>query len=295
MELSKSSATSQINKSQKFVLPCQSRVLSKPCQSQSSNTKEWLHIQHKLVDKSPVLKAVLERSANVVVKYGPPETMRNEYMVSETLYKNRVPGMIKYYCSFQCADIIANVVQKGYLCDGGETIAYIVMPYFSLGDMNKYIWNRENFGLLKNVLAQVCFAILYASQTCSFVHNDLHMYNILLRKTTKTKLVYGDIHLPIRSLCAIIMDFEKSTVHSSTYVDREAYSTIRDILNRATSLDNSDMSLAIDVSLLNRWMSTNTSITSDTYNQVKHIIDDATILYEKSKLPPNPFASAAKQ
>ena len=282
MELYKSSATSQINKSQKFVLPCQSRV-------QSSNTKEWLQIQHKLVEKSPVLKAVLERSNNVVVKYGQPKIMHNEYSVSEALYTSKVPNMIKYFCSFQCADDIANIVKKGYLCDGGEDIAYIVMPYYSLGDMNKYVWNRENFGLLKNILTQVSFAILYASKTCRFVHNDLHMYNILLRKTKKTKLVYGDIDLPLQSLYAVVMDFEKSTVQLGT--PREAYYTIRDILNRATSLDNSDMSLAIDVSDLNQLMSTNTSITTDTYTHVKFIIDNAIILYEKakSKLPPNPF------
>jgi hypothetical protein len=162
------------------------------------------------------------------------------------------------------------------------------MPYYILGDMHKYVWNRENFGLLKNILTQVSFAILYASQTCNFVHNDLHMYNILLRKTKKTKLLYGDIELPIQSLYAVVTDFEKSTIQHGT--PRDAYSTIRDILNRATSLDKSDLSLAIDVSLLNQWMSKNTIITSDTYKQVKSIIDNASILYEKSKLPPNPFS-----
>lgn len=281
MELVKSSATSQINRSQKFVLPCQSSV-------SSGNTKEWLQIQDKLVEKSPVLKAVLQRSRHVVVKYGPLETMRTEYTVSQALYKSKVPNMIKYYCFFQCKDDITKVVQKGYLCDGGEDIAYIIMPYYSLGDMNKYTWNRGCLGLLKNVLTQVSFAVLYASQTCGFVHNDLHMYNILLRKTKKTKLEYGDIDLSIQSLYAVVMDFEKSTVQRGT--SREAYNTIRDILNRATSLENSDMSLAIDVSLLNTWMSTNTPITTEVYKQIKQVIDNATILYEKSKLPPNPFA-----
>ena len=284
MDLPKSSATTQINVSRKFVLPCQTRM-------DSGEDKTWLQIQNKLVENAPVLKGILERGRNVVVKYGTPGLMSHEYSVSESLFKFKVPNMMKYFCSFQCLDDINTVVTKGTLCNGGNQMGYIVMPYYTMGDMNHHVWNRDNFGVLKNVLTQICFALLYASETCGFVHNDLHMYNVLLRQTRKTQLSYGDVQLPIDSLYAIIMDFERSHTHEGQPQarPRDAYFTIRGVLNLATSLEKSDMALNYNMSHVNSWMSANTPITEDTYSILKTTIDTMTILYEKSKIPANPF------
>lgn len=283
--LRKASSTVQINATQKFLLPCQKKVDS----FSSKNTKEWLQIRNKLVEKAPVLQGILTSNKDVVVKYGTPDLMTNEYTISETLYKNKIPNMMKYYCSFKCIDDISTVVQKGYLCgtDTGTETAYIIMPFYVLGDMNKYVWNRGSFGLLKSVLTQICYSVLYASQTCGFVHNDLHMFNVLLRKTKKTHLVYGNITLQIECLYAMIMDFERSKV--DTGLPRDAYLTIRGVLNLATNLDNSDLALLCDTAVLTSWMTTNTPITQETYAEVKKLIDRMSIAYVKSELPPNPF------
>jgi hypothetical protein len=171
--------------------------------------------------------------------------------------------------------------------NGSNVFGYIVMPYYSLGDLHKQLWKRETLNQLKNILAQTSYAVLYAFETCGFVHNDLHLYNILIRKTKKKQLHYGDIGLDIDTYYAIIMDFEKSTLHQGN--PRDAYYTIRDMINRVTSLENSDMALQADVSLLNRWMSDNTPITKETYSKIKGLIDHITILYERSKIPQNPF------
>jgi len=159
------------------------------------------------------------------------------------------------------------------------------MPYYALRDLNKIHWNRDSFEDLKNVLTQACFAVLRSFETCRFVHNDLHLQNILVRKTTKKQLDYGEVSLPLGSYFAVIMDFEKSSLDVGE--PRDAYFTIRYILNLATSLDHSDLSLAIDVAPLNRMMSQNAPVTTDTYRQVKSVIDGTSILYKKSKLPPN--------
>jgi hypothetical protein len=85
------------------------------------------------------------------------------------------------------------------------------------------------------------------------------------------------------------MDFEKSTFNKAYY--RDVIRTIHGILTLATRLEKSDMMLSIKIDPLNTWMSENVPITNTTYAVVKSIIDQIGIVYEKSKLPPNPFSS----
>lgn len=211
--------------------------------------------------------------------------MSREYNIAEELANYNIPNMMRYYCSFVCKDTFGIVGQRKQLCDvnGKEDIGYIVMPYYSLGDLHKHPWNRGSLDQLKNILIQASYAVLYAFEKCKFVHNDLHLYNILIRRTKKSVLMYGDIDLDIGPHYAIIMDFERSTLHAGS--PRDVYFTIRDMINRATSLERSDMALQADVSQLNQWMSENTPVTKGTYDCVKDIIGRITILYEKSRIP----------
>ena len=84
------------------------------------------------------------------------------------------------------------------------------------------------------------------------------------------------------------MDFDKSKINIENK-PRDAYYTIRGILNLVISLENSDIALKCDTYKIDSLMSSNAPITNDTYTQIKILIDNMIILYEKSKLPPNPF------
>lgn len=283
MELSKSSETRSNSSSHKFRLPCQSRVDEHP------DTSKWLEIRKRLSAESSVLQGLLlDNNRDIVVKYGKTNTITNEYIIANELEKHHIPNMIKYYCFFVYKDVLEHVGIKRHLCDpSGTEVGYLVMPYYSLGDLHKHPWKRETLHQLKNVLTQVSYAVLYAYETCGFVHNDLHLYNILLRKTKKKHIQYGNISLEIDVYYAIIMDFERSTMNIGN--PRDVYHTIRDIINRAIGLENSDVMLGVDVSQLNIWMSDNTPITKEIYEKTKSVIDRITILYEKSKIPLNPF------
>jgi serine/threonine protein kinase len=275
MDLKKSPETRRTSQSFKFRLPCQSK---------------WLEIRKQLTIEHPVLHGILiEQNKDVVVKYGLVDLINKDYRISNELINHYVPNIIKYYCSFVCKDTLEHIPQQKYLChpNGAENIGYLVMPYYSLGDLHNHCWKRETLNELKNILTQACFAVLYAFETCGFVHNDLHLFNILIRKTKKSSLHYGDVRLAIGTYYVIIMDFEKSTLQVES--PRDAYFTIRNILNNATSLRKSNLALEVNVSLINRWMSGNTPITNHTYANVKDIIDTISILYEKDKVPPNPF------
>lgn len=285
MELVRSSETRNKALSQKFRLPCQSRI------DEQDDTSIWLEIRQRLSNQSPILHGLLlEQNKDVVVKFGNSEIIKKEYSIAEELSKYNIPNIIKYYCSFICKDIFTTIGNRKYLCDpkGDENIVYIVMPYYSLGDLHKYPWKKDTLDQLKNILTQACYAVLYAYETCGFIHNDLHLYNILIRKTKKKTLTYGNIDLNIDTFYAIIMDFEKSNLHTGS--PRDVYFTIRNMINLATSLDTSDLALQADISQLNKWMSDNTPITKNTYTIIKDIISKISILYERSKIPPNIFA-----
>lgn len=274
--MSKSSETRN-SRSHKFILPCQERA----------HVKGWLHIEDKLVEESPVLKGVLDKRKHVVVKYGSPETIKKDYSIAMTLHQ--IPNMINYYCMFECNDHIETIGKKSYVCesDGDDAVGYILMPHYAMGTMNAFKWTLQTFPLMKNVLKQICFAILLAMEKHAFVHNDLHLNNVLLRRTAKRELSYGDRTLPLMDFYAILMDFERSTVHQGSACD--AYFTINKVLNLATWLDASDLSLKVDAAPINVWMSQNAPITPATYQRIESIIDGMTVNYEKSKRPPNPF------
>jgi serine/threonine protein kinase len=280
MLLHSHSSTGRKATSQKFRLPCQSRVTN------NETTKEWLTITKKLADKHPVLLGILDKKKDIVVKYGNVDTIQHEYTVSEALAV--IPNMIKYYCVFSCKDNIELIGHKPTLCDasGHQQIGYIVMPYYPMKDLNGIEWKRSDFDNLRNIMTQACFAVLYAFEKFRFVHTDLHLYNVLIRKTQKQQLSYGTVVLPVTGYYAIIMDFERSMLPGHSV---DMYRSLHRMLSLVPQLEKSDIVVSVDLRLLDTWMSENTIITPKTYQQIKSIIDNMTILYEISKRPPNPF------
>lgn len=275
MNLEKSSTSILRASAFKFKLPCQSIV-----------DKE---IREKLSAYHPVLS---KHNKDVVVKYGVESKIQIDYDASEKLASFQIPNTLKYYCLFECKERFETIGRKKYVCelDGDTMVKYIVMPYYPEGDVNYYPWYRSTLPILKNILTQACFTVLYAFEQCRFLHNDLHLSNILIRKTKKKEIQYGNIPLPLNGYYALVMDFEKSTFDKGEY--RDVYRTIHGILTRVTQLERSDTMLSVKIDRLNTWMSENAPITNTTYTMVKSIIDQIGIVYEKSKLPPNPFTSS---
>lgn len=279
-ELVKDSSTRQQNPlSAKFKLPCQSRITEK-----NPTTEKWLKVEQKLVNNAPILKGILERSKEVVLKYGSPDRIHHEYNISQELAG--LPNFIKYYCVFTCKDdIVRNFVERPFVCseDGAIEQGYIVMPYYSVGDMNTYTWNRVNFELLKNILRQVCYAVLYAFEQKGFIHNDLHLANILLRRTKKTTVTYGEnVTLNIGPLYAIIMDFERSITRLQRIISPcDIYYEIKNILNRVSMLNNFNFRVKDDQRKLIQLIQNNTPVTKESYKIVSDTIDTLVIIGER--------------
>lgn len=71
------------------------------------------------------------------------------------------------------------------------------MPYFKLGNLKNYIWNKQNLNVFKKCVKRVLESIICAAKTYNFIHRDLHCENIMLkaRKTGELKTYIIDFKL----------------------------------------------------------------------------------------------------
>lgn len=296
MLLKRSSANSKHGGSNsfKYKLRCSDRITT-----ENPTTQEWLVIKKQLVQRHPVLLGELvKQNKQIVVKFGTPEEINKDYTLAHTL--KDIPNVIKYYCEFTCQDshVLRSPVSgdleyqfRTFMCDGsGLTISSIIMPFYPLGDMNSYRWTKATFSLLKNVLKQAATSLLYAYVQHNFIQRDMHLDNILLRKTKKSELVYGDITIKLdtypHQFYAIIMDFGKSGVAPNCqYL---VYADIKRMFNLVASLANSDIVVRVNTKSISTLEIDNTPITRTVFETIWKVIDDMTIAYLVSERPPMP-------
>ena len=269
---------SNVSDSRKYKLDCK------------APTNDWLEltrvIQSSRYDEMIILEGVIKEYTNVVIKIGRTDILAKEYDIGNKLQE--FPNFIRYYCNFNCLDTkdnLENLVQgrlKSVCTDNGKiNIGVLIMPYYSLGDIESYKWREEELGLLKNVLKQICFSLMYSYERIGFLHNDEHLGNILLRITNKKSIRYGDLELPLQGLYVVMTDFEKSTV--GMYGD--VFNSIRKLIFLVCVSEKSDIMLDYQDSKLMRLQSGNVVIKKEDYNTINGIIDNIKIRYVKSKLP----------
>lgn len=265
----------------KFLLPCNDLI---------SSNDDWLSIKGHLTTKDfDVLLGTLSNYKSVVIKFGTVKNMLDEYTMGKLLFNHHVPNFIKFLCNFTCDDTVQEVRTRNFDLDSfickapGDNIGFILMPYYSLGSLQNYLWNRSNFLLLKNVLHQLVFGILYAFETCSFVHGDLHVGNVLLRATKKKELSYGTRHLSVNGMYAIIMDFGRSYIAPGAYID--VYRNIDRLLSLIANMEQSDLALECNRKPIKYFIETNKPIDDEVYTKLYQIIDSIEIRYVISELP----------
>lgn len=248
------------------------------------NGHAWLDV--KIFLASPELRNYKE----VGVKYGEVEAMRKEYEFGQLANEHEVPNFLKYLCCFACDDTIHDINRRNFavhnfICKGpGDKVGIMVMPYYALGSLDQYVWNRSNFHVLQNVLHQVAFAILYAYERFSFVHGDLHLGNVLLRASKKRAITYGQRSLRVLGLYPIVMDFGRS--YRAENATNRVYEELQRLLRLVEGMERSDLALDVDYAALYPLIRDNTPITSAVYDKLQSIIDGIRIRYARSELPP---------
>ena len=173
-------------------------------------------LQKQRDEDSRVLLAYLDKNhskVNIVVKMGRENsTIKNEYSISERLHKTNCSGFIKFICIFECYD--NNSSDK--ICQGtpekNTKKEVLIMKYYNEGSVKRHAWTHSNFHILRSILIQTIYSLVVAYQNTGFIHNDAHLDNILIKRTTRTHNNYQIdrriIEIETNNYTCIIMDFE---------------------------------------------------------------------------------------
>jgi serine/threonine protein kinase len=173
-------------------------------------------LQKQRDEDSRVLLAYLEKNhskMNIVVKMARENgTIRKEYSISEHLHKTNCSGFMKFICIFDCYD--NNSSDK--ICQGtpekNSKKEVLIMNYFNEGSVKSHGWTNSNFHILRSILIQTIYSLIVAYHNTGFIHNDSHLDNILIKRTTRTHNNYQiderTIQIETNNYTCMITDFE---------------------------------------------------------------------------------------
>lgn len=167
----------------------------------------------------------LKKNKRIVIKIGDKnKTNKKEYDYSMKL--KTIPGFIQFVCLFDCFDDTYNYIKNNKeipnkICTAnniGDNDKYVlVSSYYDCGSIKNYNWTLKNVHILKSLLKQACMSLMYAYMDYGFLHNDLHLDNVLFKKTKAKSIKYRDIDIESNGYKIIIMDFDLSFMN----VDRD--------------------------------------------------------------------------
>ena len=233
-------------------------------------------------EQALIIKTLYECETNVVLKFGILESIEKEYYISQQLLN--LPNFIRYFCVIKCNDDIKNIINNkntisNYkICNYGDNpLGILVMKEYNLGSINNYFWNENNFNLLKNVIKQVIFSIIFAYNNKGFIHGDLHSGNILLKQKRNRELIYENKILLLNDLEVVIMDFEKSKLQQINKIT----DLIKNILKFINSIvDSNNISFNIDYDR-NQLIKLKSIFLDNVnyYDEIEQIIDNMKIYY----------------
>jgi hypothetical protein len=273
--------------SKKLKIHCQDRI-----KQETPETEEWLELIQMFDHTSPdfkIYQGLYEKKSHIVAKIG-PNKLDEEYAIGNKLDKLNVPTFMSFLCKFNCLDDFSTMNKKTrVVCKtNGNPITVIIMPFMSEGRIDAWKWNRSNFHIMKNVLKHICISLCYAKDKTGFIHLDLHLGNILLKKSQRKEVVYGDFGtLEILGVLPVIMDFERSR-----FVENHYSIFYKDLL-KCMSLMSVECNVTYTYIELNniikQLMSENIQITSEICRKICNAIDKIQINYvssEIARMPP---------
>ncbi len=212
------------------------------CEEDKDKYLNLIDILYKSIDENAVIiKGLYDNKKDIVLKIGIQNAINKEYEIAEKL--NNIPNFIRYYCKFICQDDIKeiinnqNMINAYTLCKNDKNIIGILaMNYYKIGSIGNYKWSVDNFVILKNLLQQTVYAVLYAYIKTGFIHGDLHCDNILIKNKRVCEIDYCYKKLLIDTYEVRIMDFEKSRLNK----DLEFKFVLDNIEKLFTSISVSD-------------------------------------------------------
>lgn len=180
------------------------------------------------IQKSQILQGTMGHEA-VVIKIGDSLDMDREYATAQ--HVKTFKGFVKFFCFLTCDDDFREFFKgkRQTICKGpGNRMKVIIMPFFQLGSIAGFPWTSGNVSILRSCLYVACLCYIDAFKTNRFIHNDFHAANILLKQTKESKLSFsGGITTTLKSVRPWIVDFEKSSIGSTTSSTSKEYEDFR--------------------------------------------------------------------
>lgn len=186
----------------------------------SIEVKDFLKNDNEIyIFKAFVKSALFQKYSNVVLKIGQHDkTILKEYEIGKQL--QNVPGFIKYICLIDCFDEFTQGKKK--ICnasqEGKNSKHILVIPYLKIGSVAKYNWTQDNFHILQSLIKQVLMSCYFAYEKHGFIHNDMHLDNVMIKQTKKEKLIYEDgTEILTHGFLALLIDFDRSLFDKKKY------------------------------------------------------------------------------
>lgn len=171
------------------------------------------------------------------------------------LARNMCPNLSLVFSTGECNNCPFTRHIDGHLHTGGKC-GVVVNEYAELGDMRHWVSSQKRTAVEMNVaLFQICAGIYALFKHCGVSHNDLHLGNVLVHRTTVggywKYVIDGKEYLcPNLGFMCVLWDFgyasrtEKCTDHvkvARLLATAKLQKSVEDMLDRITHLTISDV------------------------------------------------------
>lgn len=250
------SKTIHINteKDKKYIIPTNDWLIPiKPLITNDINTRSLIMLS-KLVDKGEVVVKITKNSNFEQIK------------LINNLVKNN-PNMLHTFGTLQCDENEINydtsyTDSKGY-CNSNQSqtenikITLEIMRLYS-NSLTKYI-KKLNMLDIKQYFKQLIYAQLHIFDKIGFIHNDIHLGNILIKKKSEDEelnyIILGKKYNISTNRILIIMDYDRSIIYDQSLMKLPEpnldftimYNIVKTIKEISKLLIDGDRKLLIDI------------------------------------------------
>jgi hypothetical protein len=185
------------------------------------DTHSWLQgidtlklTETQAIIQSLISDGIVRKNTKVVIKIGTSQTIRKEYAIGRVL--RGLPSYMRFICLMQCRDNVTrykntrqNVICSQEVDDPLNNV--LVMNFIPYGSFRNYPWDTKDNLLFTSCLKQIIISLYLAFVQHGFLHTDIHLDNVLIKKTKKSSIYYNeDFQVQTYGLAICIMDFENA-------------------------------------------------------------------------------------
>jgi hypothetical protein len=188
-------------------------------------TKKWL----KPIE--PLILDDINTSGLIMIADFIEKEKRDDIIEINKIIKD-MPNFVKTYCSFSCLETFDALDTK---YDKINSFCNAKADFITIEIMRKYI-NKLELSEVINILKQLLLAQLYIFNKTGFLHNDIHLGNILVKKskediTLNYKINIIDNNIPINkhriniitNFLPLISDFDRASIYNQPHITEEEY------------------------------------------------------------------------